>query len=94
MLRTANNNELNIKNVNETVKIAGWVENIRDHGGVLFLDLRDNTDTIQVVSKEQKPADYPDMSVFPAWFELPDASVKNRVTPTPVPMITKETKVQ
>lgn len=48
--------------------------------------------TIQVVSKEQKPADYPDMSVFPAWFELPDASVKNRVTPTPVPMITKETK--
>lgn len=48
--------------------------------------------TIQVVSKEQKPADYPDMSVFPAWFELPDASVKNRVTLTPVPMITKETK--
>ena len=29
------------KNVGETVRIAGWIENIRDHGGVSFIDLRD-----------------------------------------------------
>ncbi len=28
--------------VNNSVKVAGWVENIRDHGGVLFVDLRDH----------------------------------------------------
>ena len=44
--------DLNISNVGESVTVSGWVENIRDHGGVLFLDLRDNTDTIQVVSND------------------------------------------
>lgn len=56
--------------------------------------------TIQVVSKvQQQPtatptpsAAYPDMSVFPAWFELPDATVQNRATPTPVPTVTKDVK--
>ena len=28
-------------NVGQNVKIAGWIENIRDHGGVSFIDLRD-----------------------------------------------------
>lgn len=54
--------------------------------------------TIQVVSKTQTvavptpSAGYPDMSVFPTWFELPDANVENRATPTPVPSVTQETK--
>jgi aspartyl/asparaginyl-tRNA synthetase len=38
--------------VGEEVIVSGWIENIRDHGGVLFLDLRDNTDIIQVVSND------------------------------------------
>ncbi len=34
------------------IKLSGWIENIRDHGGVLFLDLRDHTGVIQVVSND------------------------------------------
>lgn len=37
------------KNVGETVRIAGWIENIRDHGGVSFIDLRDMYGVMQVV---------------------------------------------
>ena len=40
------------KEVGESVKIAGWVENIRDHGGVIFVDIRDMTGVIQTVSND------------------------------------------
>lgn len=46
-----------LEDINETlagqdVVVSGWVENIRDHGGVLFLDLRDETSTLQTVSND------------------------------------------
>ena len=44
--------DLDATKVGEEVVISGWIESIRDHGGVLFLDLRDNTDVIQVVSND------------------------------------------
>lgn len=50
--RTHNCIDLDINNVGEEVVISGWINNIRDHGGVLFLDLRDNTEIIQVVSND------------------------------------------
>ena len=40
------------KNVGETVRIAGWIENIRDHGGVAFIDLRDMYGVMQVVMRD------------------------------------------
>lgn len=44
--------DLDITKVGENVVVSGWIENIRDHGGVLFLDLRDNTEVLQVVSND------------------------------------------
>jgi len=44
--------DLDISKVGEEVTISGWIENIRDHGGVLFLDLRDNTEVLQIVSND------------------------------------------
>ena len=47
--RTLRCGEVCEDNLNTAVRVAGWVENIRDHGGILFLDLRDQTGLLQVV---------------------------------------------
>ena len=50
--RTHKCGELNEKLVGEKVRVAGFVENIRDHGGVIFVDIRDMSGVIQVVSND------------------------------------------
>ncbi len=47
--RTVNCGELREENIGQEVRVAGWVENIRDHGGVMFLDIRDQYGVLQVV---------------------------------------------
>ena len=48
--RTLNN--VSEQDIGSTLKVAGWVENIRDHGGVSFIDLRDMYGVLQVVIRE------------------------------------------
>ena len=45
-------NEITEGDVGQTLKVAGWVENIRDHGGVSFIDLRDMYGVLQVVIRD------------------------------------------
>lgn len=50
--RTKLLNEISENDIGSTIKIAGWVENIRDHGGVSFIDLRDMYGVMQVVMRD------------------------------------------
>lgn len=51
-LRTHTCGELNADSIGQRVSLCGWVFNIRDHGGVIFLDLRDSYGITQVVVKD------------------------------------------
>ena len=48
-MRSHHCGNLNIKNLNQEVTICGWIHRRRDHGGVIFLDVRDTTGIVQVV---------------------------------------------
>ena len=54
MLRTHTCNELRIENIGARVTLTGWIETVRDHGGVLFLDLRDHYGVTQIVFSDDK----------------------------------------
>lgn len=45
-------NQVSEQDIGKTLRVAGWVENIRDHGGVSFIDLRDMYGVMQVVIRE------------------------------------------
>ena len=47
--RTHTCNELNLKNKNEKIILSGWINKKRDHGNLLFIDLRDNYGLTQCV---------------------------------------------
>lgn len=44
--------DIDTSKVGEKVRLAGWIENIRDHGGVIFVDIRDEGGVVQVVSND------------------------------------------
>ncbi|MXO64886.1 aspartate--tRNA ligase [Altericroceibacterium endophyticum] len=54
--RTHNCSALSKKDVGESVRLSGWVHRKRDHGGVLFVDLRDHYGMTQIVADEDSPA--------------------------------------
>ena len=54
MYRTKTCGELNIKNINETVELAGWIQKIRDLGAMIFIDLRDQFGITQIVINDEE----------------------------------------
>lgn len=56
MLRTHYCQQLNQSSVNQTVEICGWVHHRRDHGGIIFIDLRDRSGLLQIVFNPEQTA--------------------------------------
>ena len=52
MYRDMTMKEISEQHIGQTLQVAGWVENIRDHGGVSFIDLRDMYGVLQVVIRK------------------------------------------
>lgn len=72
-----------IKHINETVKLAGWVFSRRDHGKIIFIDLRDRSGLIQVVFSPQNEKVYKEAEKLrPEWV----VEIKGKVNKRPEKM--------
>jgi aspartyl-tRNA synthetase len=69
---------LSSANVGETVRLSGWVHRVRDHGGVLFIDLRDHYGITQVLADSDSPAFAEVEKVRSEWVIRIDGEVKAR----------------
>ncbi len=61
-LRTAHAGDLGSEDIGTQVRVAGWVATRRDHGGVLFVDLRDASGIVQVVINPEEQPDLDDVT--------------------------------
>ncbi|MEY9197873.1 aspartate--tRNA ligase [Sinorhizobium sp. CCBAU 05631] len=68
--------------VGSTVRLSGWVHRVRDHGGVLFIDLRDHYGITQVVADPDSPAFKMAETVRGEWVIRIDGTVKARTDET------------
>jgi aspartyl-tRNA synthetase len=76
--RTKTCGELRQTNVGETVRLAGWVHRVRDHGGLLFIDLRDHYGLTQCVADPKSPAFAEAERLKPEWVVRVDGEVVAR----------------
>jgi aspartyl-tRNA synthetase len=70
--------DLTAENVGETVRLSGWVHRIRDHGGILFIDLRDHYGMTQVLCDPDSPVFKDVEKVRSEWCIRIDGEVKAR----------------
>ncbi|MEM9047306.1 MAG: aspartate--tRNA ligase [Pseudomonadota bacterium] len=64
--------------VGQTVRLSGWVHRVRDHGGVLFIDLRDHYGITQLLADPDSPAFHAAEAVRAEWVIRIDGEVKRR----------------
>ena len=80
-MRTYYCGQLRSEHIGETVTLCGWVDRRRDHGGVIFLDLRDRSGVVQIVSDPQRtPTSYKDAETIRGEYVL---RITGRVSPRP-----------
>ncbi|WP_050523082.1 aspartate--tRNA ligase [Pseudorhodobacter wandonensis] len=70
--------QLNASNVGQDIRLSGWVHRVRDHGGVLFIDLRDHYGITQVLADSDSPAFKDLEKVRAEWVIRIDGTVKAR----------------
>jgi aspartyl-tRNA synthetase len=70
--------ELNATNVGDNVRLSGWVHRVRDHGGLLFIDLRDHYGTTQLICDPDSVAFAELEKVRAEWCIRIDGEVKAR----------------
>jgi aspartyl-tRNA synthetase len=80
--RTKTCGELRKENVGSTVRLSGWVHRVRDHGGLLFIDLRDHYGITQCVADPASPAFAEAERLKPEWVVRVDGEVVARSTET------------
>jgi aspartyl-tRNA synthetase len=76
---------LRATDIGETVRVSGWCHRIRDHGGVLFIDLRDHYGIVQVVADPDSPAFRTAETLRSEWVVRIDGRVRARPAGTDNP---------
>ena len=69
---------LRASHIGETVRLSGWCHRVRDHGGVLFIDLRDHYGITQIVADPDSPAYQAVQKVRSEWVIRVDGKVRRR----------------
>ncbi len=85
--RTHTCGALRPSDVGETVRLSGWVHRVRDHGGLLFIDLRDHYGLTQCVADPDSPAFADVEKVRAEWVVRIDGEVKARTPDTVNPKL-------
>jgi len=80
--RSHNCGALRAEDVGATVRLSGWVHRVRDHGGLLFIDLRDHYGVTQIVADPDSPAFKTAERVRAEWCIRIDGEVKARTADT------------
>ena len=76
--RTHTCGELRLSDVGTSVRLSGWVHRLRDHGGLLFIDVRDHYGITQVVADPKSPAFALAETLKPEWVVRVDGEVVAR----------------